>query len=128
MPRRAEAVQEIQTPEPESEKVTKFIRDFCFIPEGSHLGQPAMLLPEQEAQVRRIYDRGEDQTVAAPLPAYLALLHVAGPMAKEDPPLEAVDPWTVWRCASEPLRAVLRRDGERIVCPELGTTYPARAA
>ena len=80
MPRRAEAVQEIQTPEPESEKVIKFIRNFCFIPEGSHLGQPAMLLPEQEAQVRRIYDRGKDGTVA-------------GPMAKEDPPLEAVDPW-----------------------------------
>jgi hypothetical protein len=29
----------------------------------------------------RIYDRGEDETVAAPLAAYLALLHVAGPMA-----------------------------------------------
>jgi hypothetical protein len=63
--------------------------------------------------------------MAAPLAAYLALLHVAGPMAKEDPPLEAVDPWTVWRCASEPLRAVLRRDGERIVCPELGTASGA---
>ena len=58
--------------------------------------------------------------MAAPLAAYLALLHVAGPMAKEDPPLEAVDPWTVWRCASEPLRAVLRRDGGRIVPPEAG--------
>ena len=43
-------------------------------------------------------------------------------------PLEAVDPWTVWRCASEPLRPVLRRDRERIVCPELGTAHPARAA
>jgi hypothetical protein len=77
----------------------------------------------------RIYDRGKDETVAAPLAAYLALLHVAGPMAREDPPpLEAVDPWTVWRCASEPLRAVLRRDRERIVPPMLGTAYPPRAA
>ena len=51
------------------------------------------LLPEQEAQVRAIYDDGKPEPVAAPLAAYLALLHVAGPMAKEDPPLEAVDPW-----------------------------------
>ena len=104
-----------------SERVIWWVRHFCIVPDGPNRGQPAMLLPEQEAQVRRIYDRGKDGTVAAPLAAYLALLHVAGPMAREDPPpLEAVDPWTVWRCASEPLRAVLRRDRERIVCPELG--------
>ena len=127
MPRSQAAEKEPEI-ELESEKVIEFIRDYCFVPDGPNRGQPAMLLPEQEAQVRRIYDRGKDQTVAAPLPAYLALLHVAGPMAKEDPPLEAVDSWTVWRCASGPLRARLRRDGRRIVCPRLGTEYPPRAA
>jgi len=29
---------------------------------------------------------------------------------------------------SEKLRDVLKRDGERIVCGELGTSYPPRAA
>ena len=76
-----------------SERVIWWVRHFCIVPDGPNRGQPAMLLPEQEAQVRRIHDRGKDGTVAAPLAAYLALLHVAGPMAKEDPPLEAVDPW-----------------------------------
>ena len=72
-------------PIPRSGRVIWWVRHFCIVPDGPNRGQPAMLLPEQEAQVRRIYDRGKDGTVAAPLAAYLALLHVAGPMAKEGP-------------------------------------------
>jgi hypothetical protein len=91
---------------PRSERVIWWVRHYCVVPDGPTRGQQVLLSPEQRAQVRTIYDDGKPEPVAAPLAAYLALLHVAGPMAREDPPpLEAVEPWTVWRCASEPLRA-----------------------
>ena len=53
-------------PIPRSERVIWWVRHFCIVPDGPNRGQPAMLLPEQEAQVRRIHDRGKDGTVAAP--------------------------------------------------------------
>jgi hypothetical protein len=37
------------------------------------------------------------------------------------------DTFTVWGAAGPRLREVLKRDGERIVCPQLGTGYPAAA-
>ncbi len=64
-----------------------------------------------------------------PLTAYLALLHICGPEAlgKTPPPQFAADIFTVWGATGPRLREVLRRDGGRIVCPELGTLYPAAA-
>jgi hypothetical protein len=57
MPRRAEAVQEIQTPEPESEKVIAFIRDYCFVPDGPNRGQPAMLSLRQGAVAKPLVSK-----------------------------------------------------------------------
>jgi len=39
----------------------------------------------------------------------------------------AVDTWTVWRATSPDLQAVLKREGAALVCPKLGTRYPAAA-
>lgn len=39
----------------------------------------------------------------------------------------APDTFTTWNAVGPDLRAVVKRDGERIVCPELGTRYPAAA-
>ena len=48
MPRSQAAEKEPEI-ELESEKVIEFIRDYCIVPDGPNRGQPAMLLPEQEA-------------------------------------------------------------------------------
>jgi hypothetical protein len=67
--------------------------------------------------------------VTGPLAAYLALLHVCGPEALERefvPEIDA-DIFSVWNATGPDLKAVLKREGGRIVCPELGTRYPAAA-
>jgi hypothetical protein len=73
----------------------------------------------------RIYDRGKDETVAAPLAAYLALLHVAGPMRGFDRLLPPGLGQTGSRappkaCISGPTRAQLRSTGGPAV-----PAYPA---
>jgi hypothetical protein len=83
--------------------------------------------------IRQIYDSPSGPNQTAPftgaLAAYLALLHVCGPEAlqKEFQPQLDVDVWTIWRATSKELQAVLKRNGETVVCPELGTRYPAAA-
>jgi hypothetical protein len=111
------------------ERAIEWIQQFCLVPDGPSRGRRVMLSAQQRAQVRAIYDAGAPpEPVAAPLAAYLALLHTCGAEWQADwPALEAVDSFTVWRCTSAELQAVLRRDGERIVCPELGTAYPSAA-
>jgi hypothetical protein len=111
------------------ERNIEWIEKFCLVPDGPGRGRRVMLSAAERAQVRAIYDAGAPpESVAAPLAAYLALLHTCGVEWQSDlPALEAVDSFTVWRCTSEALQAVLRRDGERIVCPQLGTGYPPAA-
>jgi hypothetical protein len=57
-------------------------------------------------------------------------MHVCGPEAvvggRQQPTLVA-DIFTIWNATGPDLRAVLKRDGGHIVCPELGTRYPAAA-
>jgi hypothetical protein len=67
--------------------------------------------------------------VPRPLSIYVTLLHLCGPEALQEKfgRLKAKDSWSVWRATTPPLREVLERDGERTVCPELGTRYPAAA-
>jgi len=90
------------------------------------------LTPAQRDIVRQIYD-GSDGIEAAPitgpLAAYLALLHVCGPEAlhKEFRPELSADIFTVWGAVGADLRAVLRREGGRIICTQLGTEWPAAA-
>jgi hypothetical protein len=64
-----------------------------------------------------------------PLAAFLALLHTCGPEAlqREFQPKVEADIFTVWNASGPDLKAVLQRDREQIVCPELGTRYPAAA-
>jgi hypothetical protein len=75
------------------------------------------------------YDGQSLIPIIGPLAAYLALFHVCGPAAKNPeryrrPPFKA-DIFSIWAAAAGPrARAVIRREGEHIVCPELGTRYP----
>ena len=110
----------------------RWIERYCVVPGGPERGQHVRLTQEQAQAVREIYDNptgSEAVTATGPLAAYLALLHTCGPEAlqREFQPKVEADIFTVWNATGPDLRAVLKRDGERIVCPELGTKYPAAA-
>ena len=62
------------------------------------------------------------------LAAFLVLLHLCGVEHHGDYPPVATDCFTIWNATSEHLKAVLKREGEAIKCPELGTCYPPLAA
>jgi hypothetical protein len=116
-------------------RAIKWIEDYCRVPVGFNKGARVHLSPEQRQIICSIYDgdSGSSEPITGHLAAYLSLLHLCGPEAtKKDfpaPPVE-VDSFTVWSAAqSAELQAVLRRNGELIACPELGTTFPrGRAA
>ncbi len=114
------------------DRAIRWIESFCLYPNGSKKGKPVRLSPEQCVAVRRIYDNpnGFDDlsVINAPLTAYLALLHICGPEAllnKKPAPQFPTDIFAVWSATGPRLREVLRRDGGRIVCPELGTHFTA---
>ena len=116
------------------DRALTWIEKFCLYPDGPDKGQPVMLSQAECWQVRQIYDNpnGPDQKtlLSGPLAAYLALLHICGPEAlqKEYRPHVDVDSWTVWRATSQNLQRVLKREGEAVSCPRLGTRYPPAAA
>lgn len=108
----------------------KWIETYCVIPSGPDRGQHVRLTDAQRDMIRKRYDHAEAITFDAPLSAYLALLHVCGPEAVRPwptPPINNADIFTVWSATGPDLREVLKRDGEIIRCPELGTQYPAAA-
>jgi hypothetical protein len=113
------------------DKAIRWIEQFCVYPHGFSKGQHVVLTTEQKEILRRVFDTDESPEVAGPLAAYLALFHVAGPrdLAAHvfQIPLNA-DFFSVWNATGPDLKSVLKPDGERIVCPELGTKFPPVAA
>ena len=110
-------------------RAIRWIQDYCLVPNGPNKGQHVRLTPVQRDIVSQIYDGIEAVPVTGPLAAYLALLHVCGPEAlqKEFRPELSADIFTVWGAVGPDLRAVLKREGERIICTQLGTEWPAAA-
>jgi hypothetical protein len=110
----------------------RWIEDYCLVPHGLDKGQRVRLTPLQRDIIRKVYDDPSNAPrVDGALGAYLALLHTCGPEAvktegKFQPDL-SVDIFTVWGAVGPDLRRVLKREGERIVCPQLGTEWPAAA-
>ena len=85
---------------------------------------------EQRCVVHELFAGGlQPAEVAGPLAAYLVLFSLAGPEARTGAPAPqfTIDVFTLWNAAGPELRAYLRRRGETIVCPELGTRW-TRAA
>ena len=116
-----------------ADEIINWIERYCVYPNGVERGRPVHLTQAQREQLRRVYNNPNGlQTAAAitgPLAAYVALFHVCGPVAPEHeppPPLET-DTFSVWGATSPGLKEVLEHDGARIVCPQLGTHYPAAA-
>jgi hypothetical protein len=110
-----------------------WIEKFCVYPNGAERGQHVSLRHGQKEIVRRAYDHPDGlagSRICGHLAAYLALVHVCGPEAlrKDDPvPQFYTDSLQVWAATGPDLKEVLKRDGEAILCPELGTRYPEAA-
>jgi hypothetical protein len=111
------------------ERAIRWIQDYCLVPNGPNKGEYVRLTPAQRDIVRQIYDGIEALPVTGTLAAYLALLHVCGHEAlqKEFRPELSADIFTVWGAVGPDLRRVLKREGERIICTQLGTEWPAAA-
>ena len=110
------------------ERNARWIENFCVQPNGPNKGQRVVLTPAQRDIVRQVYDTARPPPVTEVLAAYLVLLHVCGPEAKgAHCPQLASDLFTVWNATGPDLRPWLKRDGAAVVCPELGTRYPAAA-
>jgi hypothetical protein len=71
----------------------------------------------------------EQPDITGPLAAYLALFHICGPreLAANLFPALRADIFSVWSATGPELKAVLKCQGACVVCPELGTKYPAMA-
>jgi hypothetical protein len=111
-----------------------WIENYCLYPGGPHKGKSVRLSVAEKRQLLNLYDgpNGPDYSVPleGSLAAYVALLHLCGKEAtqKEFCPHVDVDSWTLWRATSERLQRFLKREGEAVICPGLGTRYPPTAA
>jgi len=100
-----------------------WIEEWCRQPDG---GMICLSTHARETVAAISTEPQPPRPLPTELAAYLALLHLAGPEYRHGPWAGGgVDGATLWRAAGPDLRAVLSRDGDAIVCPELGTRYPA---
>jgi hypothetical protein len=91
-----------------------------------------VLTQAQRRTLRGIFDgdEGLEIEITGPLAAYLALFNICGPrtLAVRVPRTSlSADIFSVWAATGPDLKAVLKRDGECVVCPELATRYPVAA-
>jgi hypothetical protein len=114
-------------------EAVSFIEDFCVIHAGQRHGDQVRLTEPQRDIVRMIYDSpngpGFDSVahIDPPLAAYLTLLHLCGPEYRSPPPKNPADIFTLWSVAGPRLRQYLKRQGDAVTCPELGTHWPTAA-
>lgn len=115
------------------EAAVRWVEMFCVCPSGPRKGKPVKLAPADRAMIYSIYDvpNGPQNIPVTDksLAAFLALLHVCSPEAlqQEFRPHVDVDTFTVWASCGPQLVEVLERRAERVICPALGTAYPAAA-
>jgi hypothetical protein len=127
-------VKAMQKQKSRGERNADWIEKFCCEPSGPAQGMPVRLTNAERLLIRHIYDAPSGLMSAAPvsgpLAAYITLLHLCGREATQGkftgPDID-IDIWSVWRATTEPLQAVLKQAGGHIICPELGTRYPAAA-
>jgi hypothetical protein len=110
-----------------AERNASWIETYCV----EH-GKFVCLTTDEKELMSEVYlDRATHYAVDTPivvgrLAGYVTLLHLAGPEYGSDaPPLVKPDSFTLWNAAGERLRVFLRRDGESIVCDELGKAWKA---
>jgi hypothetical protein len=120
--------------ETRGEKNIRWIETYCRVPNGPYKGRGAKLTQSEREAVLRIYDNIDGPTfdkvqLTRALESYITLLHVCGYEGKlsEFRPDLHPDLFTVWNATGPDLKAALKRKGESIVCPGLGTSYTAAA-
>lgn len=136
---------------PESEKIVDFIRDFCFVPEGQHIGKPFLLMEWQKAEIRRIYDNpaGTRRAILSfgrkngktALAALLLLAHLCGPKVRPNSQLFSAaqsreQAGIIFSLAAKIVRmspdlgrfVMIRDTAKELLCPQQGTKYRALSA
>jgi hypothetical protein len=114
-----------------ADKNAAWIVDYCLDPADR---TRVRLSAAEREQLRELYatpDGPRDIAVTGRLAAFLCLLHLLGREAEPHRdfrgPIVDVNIWTLWQAASPRLQQYLRRDGRRITCIELGTSFEAAA-
>lgn len=126
-----------------------WIEENCRIPEGRLVGQPVKLTPEQRSWILAIYDSPTRRFILSmgrknaktALAAFLLLLHLVGPEARENSQLfsaaQSRDQAAVlFKLAAKIVRfsptlhayVAIRESAKVLTCPELGTEYRALSA
>ncbi|WP_454621312.1 hypothetical protein [Bradyrhizobium cenepequi] len=100
-----------------------WIESFCL-----RSGKPIRLSVAETVALRKYYDQGERPPFDATLSACITLLHLCGIEHGNDAHDVDSDIFSMLSAAGPRLREVIKRDGEAVTCPELGTSYPRRAA
>lgn len=131
------------------ERNIEWVEANCRIPEGKLVGQPVNLTKEQREWIRLIYDTPTRRFILSmgrknaktALSAFLLLLHLVGPEARENSQLysaaQSRDQASVlFNLAAKVVRfspdlsayVQIRESAKSLVCPELGTVYRALSA
>lgn len=137
--------------EPESEKIIRFVRDFCFVPEGKHIGKRFVLMDWQKEEIRRIYDNPANTRRAilsfgrkngkTALAALLMLAHLCGPKVRPNSQLFSAaqsreQAGIIFSLAAKIVRmspdlsnyVQIRDTAKELLCPQQGTKYRALSA
>lgn len=131
------------------ERNAAWIEAHCMVPEGKGIGQPVRLRPFQRDILRGIYDTPTRRAVISfgrkngktALSAFLLLLHLCGPEARQNSQLYSAAQsrdqaailfdlaMKVVRQSPDLLAVIQVRDTRKeLLCPELGTRYRALSA
>lgn len=126
-----------------------WIESVCRIPEGKFVGSPVVLRPWQRKIVRGIYDTPTRRAIISfgrknaktTLSAFLLLLHLVGPEAKQNSQLNSAaqsveQAGILFRLAAKIVRlspelaphVIIRDTVKQLACRELGTLYHALSA
>ena len=133
------------------ERNIQWIEQHCRIPEGKDVGNPVRLRDWQKDEIRRIYDNPHGtrrailsfgrKNAKTTLSAFLLLLHLVGPEARENSQLfsaaQSRDQAAVlFALAAKIVRmspslaefVTIRDTAKQLFCPDLGTLYRALSA
>ncbi len=103
----------------------QWIERYCLVPSGPQRGEHVKLTQVQRNIVLKLYSSTDNvEPITGHLASCITLLHLCGVEHASPLPLIEADVFSVWSATGEKLREVLRRDGETITCPELGTMFP----
>jgi len=131
------------------ERNCAWIESTCHIPEGKLVGQPVKLTPKQREWICAIYDSPTRRFILSmgrknaktALSAFLLLLHLVGPEARENSQLYSAaqsreQAAVLFSLAAKIVRfspelstyVAIRESAKVLACPELGTQYRALSA